>query len=250
VSDVTRYFGDRADDYARFRPSYPPAAMAATVEGLGDDVRAVDVGCGTGIATRLLGAAGAQVTGIEPNEAMRAQAIALGGERVRYLEGTAEATGLEAGSTDLVLCAQAFHWFDGEAALAEFHRILRPGGRLALMWNVRQDQIGFAAAYAEVVRRAKEVVTARGRLVRNARSGDPAASGHFTGLRKLSFPNDHVLDWSTLVGRLESSSYFPRDEPHRGELLELLRQGFDAHEQDGRIVMAQVTELTLCDRIP
>src|SRR5439155_1443196 len=96
---------------------------------------AADVGAGTGIASRQLAAHGVRVLAVEPNAEMRAAAIRHPG--IEWRAGTAEATGLDSGIVGLVLCAQAFHWFRAQHALAEFSRILRPGGRLALMWNSR-----------------------------------------------------------------------------------------------------------------
>src|SRR5205814_3482627 len=125
------------EDYRRYRPDYPAAAIETALEGLGDPARLLiaDVGAGTGISSRLLAARGARVIAIEPNTEMRAAAEPH--PRITWRAGTGEATGLEAASVDLVMCAQAFHWFRADEALAEFHRVIRPGGRLALMWNNR-----------------------------------------------------------------------------------------------------------------
>ncbi len=248
MSDVTGYFSERADDYERFRPSYPEAAIRYLLAGLPEPTQVADIGCGTGISARLLAAAGAEVVGVEPNGPMRERALAAAGGP-RYVEGTAEATGLADDSVDLVVCAQSFHWFDGEPALAEFRRILKPGGRLALMWNMRQDAVGFGKPYAAVVKRAKEHTRAGGRVVRNARVGDPAASELFTNQRTCPFPNDHVLTWDEVRGRSASASYFPERGALRDELFAALREGFDAYAVNGKVTLAQVTEVTLCDSL-
>src|SRR5690606_4672034 len=103
----------------------------------------VDVGCGTGISTRLFAARGVRVLGIEPNADMRRQAAQTpppgGGSPPEYRAGTAEATGLPAGCARAILAAQAFHWFDPDGALREFRRILEPGGWVALMANERDE---------------------------------------------------------------------------------------------------------------
>jgi SAM-dependent methyltransferase len=246
VSDVTSYFSDRAEGYARFRPSYPEDAIRACLDGLPVPADVADVGAGTGIASRLLAAAGARVVAVEPNGEMRAGGEQAGGG-VDWQDGTAEATGLDAASVDLVVCAQSFHWFDGEPALREFHRLLRPGGRLALLWNVRQDQVGFARVYADVVIRAKVWAKEVGRVARSARVGDPAESPQFTNQRRLAFPNDHLLDWDQLVGRAVSASYFPQTGALHDALIATLREQFDAFAESGRVRLAQVTEVTLCD---
>lgn len=202
------------------------------------------MGCGTGIASRLLAAAGARVVGIEPNEAMLDAARGEGGQ-VEYRYGTAEATGLPDDSADLVLCAQSFHWFELESALRELHRVLRPGGRLALVWNVRRTDTPFGEAYAALVRRAQQAAEGEGRVVRRNRSADPTGSGLFGDLRKLVFPNDAQLDKQALVGRAWSTSYFPRAGELHDALTGELEGLFDEHQRGGSVCFAQRTEVTL-----
>src|SRR4051812_29902068 len=129
----TERFSDRARDYVRFRPSYPSEAIDEVLRGLPAGIVCADVGAGTGISARLVADRGVKVIAVEPNAAMRGAATPH--ELVEWRAGTAEATGLGTAAVDLVVCAQAFHWFDPARALEEFHRILRPGGRVALMWN-------------------------------------------------------------------------------------------------------------------
>ena len=129
-TDPTTYFSDRVDDYVRHRPSYPDDAFRVIVPERG--LRVLDVGCGTGISTRGLLAAGAEVVAIDPNDAMRAAAareLARDGATVAFAPGTGEATGQPDHAFDRVLCAQSFHWFDADRALAEFRRVLRPRRR-------------------------------------------------------------------------------------------------------------------------
>src|SRR5687768_13852072 len=147
----TGRFTDRTDDYVKYRPSYPKDAIDAIVAGLeGSPVRAAaDIGAGTGIAARLLGDRGLSVVAVEPNQEMRDAAAPP--PRVVWRDGTAEATGLEQGSVDLVLAAQAFHWFRAEETLREFARILRPDGRLSLMWNRRRRDDPFTAGYRAAI---------------------------------------------------------------------------------------------------
>ncbi|HVU77489.1 MAG TPA: class I SAM-dependent methyltransferase [Gaiellaceae bacterium] len=127
-------FASAADVYERARPSYPAGAVAWLVErtGLGPGRTVLDVGAGTGKLTRLLVPSGARVVAVEPVAEMRA--LIQGAEAV---EGTAEELPFADGSADVVTVAQAFHWFDLDRALPELHRVLRPGGRLGLVWNMR-----------------------------------------------------------------------------------------------------------------
>ena len=126
---------DRAQDYARYRPSYPEGAIAAILADLGDPQELVvaDIGAGTGISSRLLGDRGPRVIALEPNAAMGEAAEPH--PQVSFQPGTAEQTGLVDQSIHVITCCQAFHWFNAPLALAEFSRILQPGGRVALLWN-------------------------------------------------------------------------------------------------------------------
>ena len=136
-------FEKEAQAYARGRPDYPAALSAwlAQALGLGPGREVADVGAGTGKFTALLATTGATVVGVEPVDAMRAKIDALQLPTVRAVGGTAQAIPLSAGTLDAVICAQAFHWFATREALDEFHRVLRPGGKLGLVWNVRDESV-------------------------------------------------------------------------------------------------------------
>jgi SAM-dependent methyltransferase len=127
-------FADVAADYELGRPGYPPAVVAAIADGLGlaPGARIADVGAGTGKLTRAL--AGFDVVAVEPFAAMRA-ALAAAVPGVAVLDGTAEALPLADASVDAVVCADAFHWFDGARAAPELARVIRPGGGLAVLAN-------------------------------------------------------------------------------------------------------------------
>lgn len=251
----TSYFTGFAGDYARFRPSYAPAAVDAVLEGLAPPVRALDVGCGTGIFTRLMAERGARVVGVDPSHDMLEEARRAPrpdperGGAVEYRLGTAESTGLPDASRDLIVCAQAFHWFDAERALREFHRVLLRGGRLALVWNTRDDQDPFTAEYQAVVRRAQAAALERGRKVEVERSADPTRGGWFELARVQAFENPHPLDLEGLLGRARSASYFPKVGPLRDELEGALRAAFERHARDGLVRLAQRTEVTLAVRV-
>ena len=134
-------FTGLASAYAQYRPGYAPTVAARLVALIGKPAReivAADVGAGTGIWSRQLAATVGRVTAVEPNADMRrhgeAQSSALG---IQFRAGSGEATGLEPASFDLVTMASSFHWVDTDRGLSEFHRILRPGGRFAALWNPR-----------------------------------------------------------------------------------------------------------------
>ena len=237
----TGRFSDRAADYRRYRPDYPAAALDAILEGLGDPSArvAADVGAGTGISARQLAARGVRVHAVEPNAEMRAAAAPH--ERVAWHAGTAESTGLEAASVDLVLCAQAFHWFRLPDALAEFHRILRPGGRLAVMWNTRDRSDALTRGYTEAI----EAVDGEDPMERMR--FEPAAvvaGGYFALPAESRFPHAQVLDRAGLVGRATSASYVPRE----GERFARLQAMLDAlwereHDAGGNVTLCYVTKV-------
>ena len=147
-------FSDRAGDYSKYRPSYPEEAIATILAGLENpsQVVAADIGAGTGISSLLLAQRGVRVLAIEPNQAMREAAVLH--PLVKFQDGKAEVTNLPDTSVDLVTCFQAFHWFDPEPTLVEFHRILKRSGRLALVWNVPDQDDEFTENYTHLVQLA------------------------------------------------------------------------------------------------
>jgi SAM-dependent methyltransferase len=127
-------FASAAEVYERARPSYPEEAVAWLVErtALGPGKTVLDVGAGTGKLTRLLVSSGARVVAVEPIAEMRALI-----PDAEVVDGTAEELPFPDATADVITVAQAFHWFDHDRALPELHRVLRPGGALALVWNMR-----------------------------------------------------------------------------------------------------------------
>jgi ubiquinone/menaquinone biosynthesis C-methylase UbiE len=135
-------FTGLAGDYARFRAGYAPQVATAILNYVGRDpagIDAADIGAGTGIWTRTLAARGLHsVVAVEPNDDMRGQGIETSrGANIVWRQGSAEATGLPDGSADLVTMASSLHWADFDKACDEFHRLLRPGGAFAALWNPR-----------------------------------------------------------------------------------------------------------------
>ena len=146
------YFSDAAADYAKYRPTYPEVAIDKVLSGLGlrSQIVAADIGAGTGIASRQLAEKGIKVFAVEPNAEMRQAAISH--PLIEFCDGTAEATNLPDASVDLVVCFQAFHWFDRDRSLSEFRRILKPAGRLALVWNFWNFEDKFTKEYYYLIK--------------------------------------------------------------------------------------------------
>ena len=237
----TGRFSDRAADYVRYRPAYPAAAFDAILGGLPDPSRlvAADVGAGTGISARLLADRGLRVMAIEPNPAMRAAAEPH--PRVSWHDGSAEATGLAAVSVDLVLSAQAFHWFRQREAVREFHRILRPGGRLALMWNNRDGRDPLTRGYIEAIR------AVNGEDPIERRKFDPGVihrDDWFAPATLATFENQQLLTREGLIGRATSASYVPREGRRFEALSEKLAALFERHRDPaGHVTMKYVTKV-------
>ncbi len=133
--------------------------------------------------------------------------------------GQAEATGLPEASVDVVTMFQAFHWCDGARALVEFARILRPGGVLAVAWNVFDRDDEFTREYEALTDRYDDGAF---EAVKPPNAGSGAmllTSDAFANGRRLEFANAQVLDRESLRGRLRSTSYLPKRGERRDAML-------------------------------
>jgi SAM-dependent methyltransferase len=145
-------FSTQAGTYTQGRPEYPHELNLWLRDTLGIDAQSsvVDLGAGTGKFTKLLKPLTEHLTAVEPVEAMR-QEFGKSFPDTAIVHGTAESLPLADASADAVVCAQAFHWFANEAALAEIHRVLKPGGRLGLIWNVRDESVDWVAEITRII---------------------------------------------------------------------------------------------------
>ncbi|HEY0792185.1 MAG TPA: class I SAM-dependent methyltransferase [Chthoniobacterales bacterium] len=240
-------FGDRVKDYVKYRPAYPREVIdwiLACTPGL---QAVADVGSGTGIFASLWLQQGLRVFGVEPNQAMRAAAEAQLGADPNFVSvaGSAERTGLPAESVGLVTCAQAFHWFNHDAARAEFTRILRPPGYVALVWNDR-DVAGddFATAYEHLLREhAPEYLQV---VHRNVSAADLEAFFAPEQLETVDFKNAQTLDSDAFIGRTLSSSYVPNQgKPGHEGMMAALERTFATHQSGGVVRMRYLTRVYL-----
>jgi SAM-dependent methyltransferase len=240
----TSRFSDRARDYALFRPTYPREAIDAMIRATEMSssrcLTAADIGAGTGISSRLLASRGVRVTAVEPNPGMRAAAESH--PNIEWRHGTAEHTNLDPASQDLVLCAQAFHWFDAPKALAEFHRILRPRGVLCLLWNDRDNTDPLTAAYSDAITKASNNHPAA-----RDRSDCGEVIHHtplFTNSTLEVFPSEQPLTLEGLIGRALSASYAPKSGPADDALVASLTAAHRQHaDAKGMITMRYTTRV-------
>jgi SAM-dependent methyltransferase len=257
MAELSRYnptgrFAGLAGTYARFRPTYPESAIAFIVArcNLHGGSELVEIGCGTGISSRIFTARGVAVLGLEPNAEMRTAAenepFPPDLPKPIYREGRAEATGLPPCSADAVVAAQAFHWFEPEPALREFHRILRPGGWVVLMWNERDECDPFTAAYGAVIRTGPDTALVE---VSRARGGEPLlVSPLFESGERVVFKNQQNLTYEGLLGRAFSCSYAPKDPDQVEAWTRSLREVFDEYQVEGKVVLQYETSVYLARR--
>jgi SAM-dependent methyltransferase len=248
----TGRFSGLSDLYAKYRPSYPDAALdlIMTRGRLGPASLLVDVGCGTGISSRLFALRAVPVVGIEPNADMRSRAEAEplppDVPRPKYCEGRAEATGLADGVAEVVLAAQAFHWFQPGPTLAEFQRILKPDGWVALLGNERDESDLFTTAYGAVIRTCPDAAKVEGP---RARAGDALlVSDRFQDAERVSFVNEQQMDEDGLLGRTMSASYVVREGEAGRVFVQAVRDVFARFQQNGQVVLRYETAVYLARR--
>ena len=208
-----------------------------------------DIGCGTGISSRLFLENGNPVIGVEPNAGMRAAADVYLAEFPDFtsVDGTSDKTTLADGSVDFVVAAQAFHWFDPEKTRPEFHRILKPGGHIVLIWNERQlDTTPFLIEYeAFLLRYAYDYGSVRHENI-EAEQLDAFFRSEYGS---ATFQNVQVFDFDGLKGRMLSASYMPSEtDAVFPAMIEELRTVFANHAENGRIRVFYDTRV-YCSRI-
>jgi SAM-dependent methyltransferase len=247
AGDPTRRFSSRVEDYVKYRPSYP-AEIIVRLEsecGLAPASVVADIGSGTGLLAELFLRFGCRVYGIEPNEDMRLAGERILGSFLRFssVAGRAEQTTLAASSVDFITAGQAFHWFVPDETRAEFARILRPEGWVALVWNERLVAgEAFLTGYEALLHQyAPEYAQVDHRRI------DGAAIARFFGhdrWRDAVFENSQTFDYEALCGRLRSSSYTPQPgSPSYGPMMREVENLFARCQTDGRVRFLYDTKL-------
>ena len=246
--DPRQAFSRRVQDYIKYRPGYPAEVIEAMVSecGLAPHWRVADIGSGTGLLARRFLDFGCTVSGVEPNEEMRQAGERLLASYPRFtsLPGSAEETGLEAGSVEMVSAGMAFHWFEAGRARIEFQRILAPGGWVALVWNrMLTGPEPFMQAYTSLILAYSPGWT------ETRRRDQPGSAVDLPGFfeaayQRRAFPNQQRLDWEGLCGRTLSIAHVPPPEdPAHLAMFAHLRDIFERHQTDGQVTILYETEL-------
>jgi len=243
--EAARGFQQGADAYERGRPGYPPEAVRWLWRelGLGPGRTVLDVAAGTGKLTRELVPSSATVIAVEPVPGMRAVLEQVVPE-ARALSGAAEALPVGDASVDAITVAQAFHWFDGQAAVAEFHRVLRPRGRFGLIWNRRLVDEPIHRAVREIIEPYHRDSPShyRGEWRRAVVDG-----GLFAAAGEIEVPSEQVLDAGEFVDRFSSISYIAA-LPDRDREMVVERLRAVAAEAGSPIRLGYATEAYVYER--
>jgi SAM-dependent methyltransferase len=241
--DAQQRFSITADDYQRYRPSYPPELVDWVLQlaPLERAARVLDLGCGTGITTRLFAQRGLCVIGLDPNQEMLAKAssgqLPAG---IGLIRCAAEAIALRCASVELVISGQAFHWFDVPATCAQLERVVRPGAWSCAFWNSRTST-GLSAEY-DVLLRSFSSEYAR---LQNARTTLDDLRETLVGreVREERFANRQVLRREELQGRARSSSYVAHGVADTAGFERALDQLFERNVSDGCVVLEYETSV-------
>jgi ubiquinone/menaquinone biosynthesis C-methylase UbiE len=243
----TERFSDRVENYVKFRPSYPIELIELLAAEVGDADKktCADIGSGTGILTKLLLSRFKNVFAVEPNPEMRSYAEKTLAQHPNFfsVNAGAEQTMLPSNSVDLVTVAQAFHWFDRQKFLLECRRILKPTGCVALVWNKRLPNTPFLEIYETLL---KTYATDYKEVNHQKVTDEQIAEFFGGGYRKVVFPNSQQFNLAGVYGRLDSSSFAPKqDKPEFDIMRRELKKAFDMFSEAGTIPFNYETELYL-----
>jgi len=248
MTDNTKRFSDRVEDYIKFRPNYPES-LVSTLEqviGLDHSKTIADIGSGTGISSLPFLRRGYTVTGVEPNKEMReaAERLLFIFPNFRSVNGSAEKTNLSDHSVDVIFCGQSFHWFHTEKAKTEFSRILARSGNIVLVWNERSMKSEFQIAYDQILNQYIDQY----KFVNHRNVQDNLIAQFFSPkiLNKASLENTQILSFDGLVGRLRSSSYCPKSGKQYDSLLREIAILFDKYKNEDTIVFQYETKIYWC----
>lgn len=238
MTDTVERFSNRVTNYVKYRPDYPREIIGylETNCSLTKDSILADIGCGPGMSTKMFLENGNRVFGVEPNAAMRSASNEYLSAFPKFtpIDGTSDKTTLADSSVDMVVAAQAFHWFDAEKTRPEFKRILKPGGHIVLIWNIRlEDTTPFLIEYEQFIRdHSVDYHVVRLNNITEKEIGDFLGPAFHTA----KFDNVQEFDFEGLLGRLASSSYMPPEGHEKyDQMATELRSLFAKHAENDRI---------------
>lgn len=237
MDSITR-FTTKAERYARYRWGYAPEAISTLFEitHLSSEAIVADIGAGTGLLSKELLGKVKMVVAIEPNPAMRLITERLYGQNLSFISmgSTAEETHLPDKSIDLITVGQALHWFEPEATLKEFRRILKPGFWLAAVFHSRIDQDIDEAIHAiQTVENGWDATPSP-----KPKYGKSHTDSYYDvdNVMKRDFPQTWSENWETFLGGILSDSHSPDDtHPSFPRLVSAIRRIFDQFNKDGYI---------------
>lgn len=243
ITDSKTRFSETVRDYDQYRPSYPPQLIDWIINTtkVKPPAMVVDLGCGTGIATRLFATRGFTTIGIDPNEDMLADAIKRGGA-ASYQKGDAQDSGLQNESVDLVISAQAFHWFDIRQTMTELRRIVRPNGFCCAFWNVREGT-PFVKDYEHLLKQYSNDYqkTPKASETINIIKNFPIIKS----AKEAQFPNSQEFDLAGLIGRAYSTSYVAHGVKDHDNFKQALADLFGKYQSQGKVTVVYKT-LAIC----
>lgn len=240
-------FTDRVIFYEMGRPDYPRTVLdlLRRKSGLEHHHVIADIGCGTGISSQLFLENGNSVFGVDPNNAMLRSCESLKPryDKFRPVIGKSDATNLPDESVDMIVAAQAFHWFDPIPTKLEFDRILKPGGSVSLIWNERKTKGSeFLEAYEDfVLRHNTDYLKVDHRQITDQKIEDFFGTNDYW---KESLDHHQRLDINGFVARVRSTSYMPSEgQIGFDKMIEEIPPLFEMFEENGLITLEYSTNV-------
>jgi len=240
----TERFSKAANYYHKYRPGYPAEIVVFLKDNIGLNPSSIiaDIGSGTGILSELFLKNGNTVYAVEPNMEMHKESVKnfLNYKKFYPVYGQAEMTGLDSDSIDVITAGQAFHWFEPAGTSLEFGRILKTGGYVVLIWNKRSNDDEFSIKYEALL---KNYCVEYNRVnhslidykyIKNTFS--------INDIYEQVFPNQQIMNYDMLSGRLLSCSYAPdSNNPDFKEFFDRLRKLYDEYNENDMIIFKYKT---------
>lgn len=243
-------FLDKAEKYEKYRPTYNKETLSIILKECNilpnSDILVADIGCGTGKFTELLLDNGFKVYGIDPNDNMRAIAELKfkDNNNFKSIAATSENTKLEDNSVDLITAAQSFHYFDFEKVKKEFLRVLKPSGKVVLLWNFKLRDSEFIKDYENAI------YTFHSKKVKPTHAQDNMKDElfkkFFSEYKIINIPNSQEFNLDGLWGRTLSNNHAPQEnEPEYSELYRRVKEIFDKYQRNNTVLFPYRTQIVI-----